>query len=235
VIYAAFSIFLFFIFLFFYEKTYAKFYKNFSTLFVSAQFLLISTLIALLISSAITSPKSPNHLTDKISQYAKYYLVKSDDKISIWSLEYSEIFPITTYLGKENPYVHHSVGAIYLQDRDKSYELSSERIIKYFFDDLKTQIKDKNMKIIFVNNTPNISNLNHRCVIGFLENSFQDKEFKKTFLQNYKLVGRFFESEIIENKKQISFFSTKADELSDVDIPKARVVYDFEIYARKNN
>ncbi len=235
VVYAAFSIFIFFIFLFFYEKTHAKFYKNFSTIFVLSQFLLVSSLIALLSSQLTASPKSPNHLTDKISQYAKNYLAKSDDKISIWSLEYSEIFPITTYLGKENPYVHHSVGALYLQDLNESYRFNSERIIKYFFDDLKTQIKDKNMKIIFVNNAPNILNLNHRCVAGFLENSFRDEEFRKVFLRNYKFVGRFFESEIIENKKQISFFSTKADELNEADIPRARAVYDFEIYARKNN
>jgi hypothetical protein len=232
VAYAVSSILLFFIFLFSYEKTHAKFYKNFSTLFVSLQFFLASTLIALLLSSETGSLKSPNHLTDQISRYAKFYLAKSDDRISIWSLGYPEIFP---YLGKENPYVFHSVGAIYLKDQDESYRLSSERIIKYFSDDLKMRIKDKNMKIIFVNNVPNILNLKHRCVIGFLENSFQDEEFKKTFLQNYKFVGRFFESEIIENKKQISFFSTKEDVLDKADIPRARTIHDFEIYARKNN
>lgn len=229
--YAAFSIVLFFIFLFFYEKTYAKFYKIFSTLFVSSQFLLLSTLIALLILSATASSKSPNHLTDKISQYAKYYLAKSDDKILIWSSEYSATFPIITYLGKENSYIHHSVGTLYFQDRDGLYGLSSEKI----FDELKMRIKDKNMKIIFVNNVPNILNLKHRCVIGFLENSFRDEEFKKVFLQNYKFIGRFFESKIIENQKQISFFYTKEDGPDMLDMPRTETVYDFEIYARKSN
>lgn len=70
------------------------------------------------------------------------------------------------------------------------------------------------MKIIFVYK-------NDPCRIGFLENYFHDKEFKKDFLENYHFAGSFFAI------KEIA-------ELRNLDLPIYRLNYDFEIYARKN-
>jgi hypothetical protein len=72
-------------------------------------------------------------------------------------------------------------------------------------------------------------------MVSFLENYFSDKEFKKIFLQNYGFVGRIFLTEAVNNDKRITFFSEVSNEPEELDLPKSRPIYDFEVYARKNN
>ncbi len=218
----AFSEIAFLIFLFFNQRN----KKSFSTPFACAQFILIFSIASYLLTS-ITSAyrgdyifKSPDFLSDKIISYSKANLKNDSDQISIWSYFISESFPALTYLGKVNNYLNHTAGVLYANIGDGFFERHSDDksskdfVLNYFFNDVKKQIKNKNMKIIFVYK-------NDPCRIGFLENYFHDKEFKKDFLENYHFAGSFFAI------KEIA-------ELRNLDLPIYRLNYDFEIYARKN-
>ncbi len=217
--YVLISVFVILIYVFFYEKIYAKFYKNFSSFFIFFQSFAASTLIAFILSSVLeaysgsTSIKFPNFLSDKIVQYSKIYAAGSGDNIFIWSNHIS--FSIYNYLGNPSSHIYNNLNPLHAID-------------------LKNLIKDRNIKIIFINNESEALRRKDRCMVGFLENYFQDEEFKKTFLQNYQFVGRIFLTKTID-KKQIAFFVDKGDESEKLDLPKSQPIYDFEVYARKNN
>lgn len=243
-IYMLISALVIFIFLFFYEKIYAKFNKNFSAFFVFTQFFLAATLLAFTTSSISDayygrgSPKFPNSFTDEVAKYSKTYAIKNEDEIVIASNFIS--FPIVQYLGKIENYIHHNFNLLYLSNWKNFDQVVSDKsnfgfVRNYFLKELKSLIKDQNIKIIFVDNESMVMKRNDRCMVSFLENYFSDKEFKKIFLQNYGFVGRIFLTEAVNNDKRITFFSEVSNEPEELDLPKSRPIYDFEVYARKNN
>jgi hypothetical protein len=218
-----------------YEKIYVKIYNKCSVFFIVTQFVIISTLIALLTSSIFSaykgsnSEKSPNYLSEKIAQYAKFYLSKDSDEFSVWSNRIAHTFPITTYFNRQNSYIHSTVGILFDFDSDK------KNLIDYFYSDLKKQIASENMKLIFINNGHQILDIGNKCSVGFLENYFHDAEFKQLFLENYYFVGRIFTAQKIEESDKVSFFSEEPDKFDSLKLSEAKPLYDFEVYARKND
>jgi hypothetical protein len=209
----------FFVFLFFYEKSRIKLAKNFSPIFIFVQLLLILNLLLTVCLSISNSyggnnvSKSPNFLSDNIIGYSKANLHQKSDKIIILSYFIAKSFPALTYLDKINPTANNTAGALYSKIGDDffNYQSSDKKndifISNYFFNDLKKQINDKNMKIIFVDRSDT-------CLISFIENYLRDSEFRNIFLKNYHFAGRIFSSKIINRKTSID---------------------DFEIYTRKND
>jgi len=209
----------FFVFLFFYEKSRIKLAKNFSPIFIFVQLLLILNLLLTFCLSISNSYggnnvfKSPNFLSDNIIGYSKANLHQKNDKIIILSYFIAKSFPALTYLDKINPTANNTAGALYSKIGDDffNYQSSDKKngifISNYFFNDLKNQINDKNMKIIFVDRSDT-------CLISFIENYLRDSEFRDVFLKNYHFAGRIFSSKIINRKASID---------------------DFEIYTRKND
>ena len=209
----------FFVFLFFYEKSRIKLAKNFSPIFIFVQLLLILNLLLTFCLSISNSyggnnvSKSPNFLSENIINYSKANLRQKSDKIIILSYFIAKSFPVLTYLDKINPTANNTAGALYSKIGDDffNYQSSDKKndifISNYFFNDLKKQINDKNMKIIFVDRSDT-------CLIGFIENYLRDSEFRNIFLKNYRFAGRIFSSKIINRKTSID---------------------DFEIYTRKND
>ncbi|MES2961558.1 MAG: hypothetical protein V4694_04155 [Pseudomonadota bacterium] len=209
----------FFAFLFFYEKSRTKLAKSFSPVLIFVQLILALNLLLTFCLSIDNSYrgnhvfKSPNFLSDNIISYSKSNLRYKSDEIVILSNSIAKSFPALTYLDKINPIVNNTGGALYTTiGNDFFNHQSSDKknaifISNYFFNDLKKQISDKNMKIIFVDR-------GDICLISFIENYLHDPEFRDIFLKNYHFVGRIFSSKIINGKPSID---------------------DFEIYTRKND
>jgi hypothetical protein len=99
----------------------------------------------------------------------------------------------------------------------------------YLFESLKSQIKNQNIKLIFIN--ADKFNAEDRCYIGFLEYYFLDPEFKKIFFKNFH-----YESRIImvgDIKILQKNLPTKNPNIFDQIKPSdKKVVYDFEVYVR---
>ena len=206
------SILTFFSFLFYYEKTYQKFYHAFSSLFAFVKFSIFFSLISLYIFAVFKSyqgsniVKSPNYLSDKIISYSNSYLNNKNEKIIIISDSLFEKFPTLNFLHQEQNFSQNS---------------------KNLFSDDKT-------KIVFIKN--NLSfNIKDRCLIGFLENHFLDQKFRDNFLKNYQYLGKIFLSEDIEKKPQLEFFAKTKDEFDKLDLSKQKIIYDFEIYTKRND
>jgi hypothetical protein len=222
-------------FLFFYEVIRKKFSQVFSPSFVFAQLALILNLsIYFFISLAHSYSgengfKSPNFLSDSIISYSRANLHSESDRITIWSYFISESFPALTHLNQLNSNAHSTAGFLYSGigndffshsnsgKKDKSFTLN------YFFDDLKKQVRDKNIKIIFLYR-------GELCKIGFLENYFRDPEFRKIFLENYHFAGRIFSSRLTGKKSAFS----QDKPFDGLDLPSLEIVNDFEIYARND-
>lgn len=213
--------------LFYYEKIRKNYYSKFSSAFVFFQLALILILIASYLTSIASTYrgqhifKTPNFLSDNIINYSKAHLTKESDQISIWSYFISESFPALTSLRKVNNYVGSTAGILYNNIGNrffKHYEASKTNLnstLNYFLNDLKLQIRNLNMKIIFVDS-------HYPCKVGFLENYFDDAEFKKIFLENYHFAGRIFLSKKIKDNQE------------NLDLSSYRTVYDFEIYVRND-
>lgn len=208
------SILTFFLFLFYYEKIYQEFNRAFSSLFAFVQFVVIFSLLSFYIFGVSKSfqkssiYKSPNYLSDNIIEYTNSYLGDKSDKIIILSDALPNQFPTLNFLHQN-----------YLPTDSK---------------ELKKFISDKKNKIIFIDNNLDKSDKN-QCFIGFLERNFLDLEFRKTFLENYQYLGKIFLSQDLEKKPQLEFFAKEKDEFDNVDLSRQKVIYDFEIYVRKND
>ena len=230
-----------FIVLFFFEKLHAKFYKKFSPFFV---FVVTVTIYALFYSyvkavadfsdNKIRIPQFPNTLSDNIANYAKIYAPKKEDGILVFSDLNSHQFPIINYLGKENYLKSHTafIGAEYGGKGKFFYDVNDQNKVftfTYLFESLKSQIKNQNIKLIFIN--ADKFNAEDRCYIGFLEYYLLDPEFKKIFFKNFH-----YESRIVmvgDIKMLQKNLPTKNPNIFDQIKPSdKKVVYDFEVYVR---
>lgn len=229
----------FFVFLSFYEKTYAKFYQKFSSLLVFIQLLLLITLFANYFSSILQAYKgsgifkSPNFLSEKIINYTKSHIVDEDSNIIVLSYWIHESSQPLFYLNQSNILVRPAAGYLY---KNISYKISNPQnsdrgrslAVNYFFEDLKKQISKKNTKILF------IKTFEDYCTVGFLEYYFQDQEFRRIFLGNYKFAGKIFATKDSEMTLPVNFFSEEKDVFDSVMLSKKTPLYDFEIYLRKD-
>lgn|GEM_PF-1034690 len=234
-----------FLTLFFFEKFYAKFYQKFSPFFTftvtaSASCLMYAYIASIAGFINIRSDfQSPNKLTENIAATSKIYAPKTTDGILVFSTWIPHQFPILNYLGKEN----HSKSNIFFsefydENKDSQSKLDLDRILtlEYLFNDLKKQLLDPNMKVLFINNDVNIFNKTDRCLIGSLEYYFLDLELKKIFLKNFRYENRIFVTEKIKRpfKGRVSKQNEK-DIFDQVKPASERIIYDFEVYVRKES
>ena len=238
---------LFFV-LFFFEKFYARFEEKFSPFFIFVVTTSISCLLYAYIAplSNLIPTKHfdtyPNKLSDKMAYYSSIYAPKKTDGFLVFSDLGAHQFPILNYLNKEN---HHKNIVVNLmaqrgfigasnefpqsKDSDKILTLS------YLFEDLKNQLKDKNVKILFINDGDTVFDRKDRCVIGFLEYYFLDGEFRKTFFKNFRFENRILTSVEIKNPLPRIMTTSKEDRdiFDEVKPSKEKIRYDFEVYVRR--
>lgn len=177
---------------------------------------------------------------------AYYYKTKapnSNDKEMDFYHLHQLSHPIVTYFNKDMP----QKMSIYGMDSSVSYRRILFRINNpqnnfvgdYMFRDMKKMLKDKGTKLIFVDNYEvNIIRTN-RCIIGYIEYLFFDKEIKDYFLNNFKFENRSIVVDKYEVKDDIwsRFFSDKNDsEYLKYQLQGSvkKIVSDIEVYVRKN-
>ena len=103
----------------------------------------------------------------------------------------------------------------------------------YLFLDIIDQIKNDKVKVIFVNNTPDIVDKEHRCLIGVLEYYFIDAEFKKLFLQNFHLVNHVIVTKKVKPLKKLRFITGEKASIFDQAKPTTvKITQDYEVYVR---
>lgn len=192
----------------FHQKLYSKNFetKKLSRLYAASIFMVLSYFSSLHIQTIFTKNynyTSPNYTSDQIIKIVKTF-TKKEDNFLIISDEIWLSYPIINYL-------------------QKGVQLSQMLEAQ----DLKKEINDRNAKLIFIKAKNNSYDKN--CEIGFLEKSFNDQDFKESFLENYKFLNRIITEEELE--KKVDFFYNE----SNSELPKSNkiITNDIEIYIRK--
>ena len=239
--------FLFFV-LFFFEKLYGRFEEKFSpfavfTITVSISCLLYAYILPL--SNLIPSKHFdtfPNKLSNKIAYYSALYAPKKEDGFLVFSDLIVHQFPILNYLDKENYHTNHVVmlmaqrgflgsSAAFPENKDREMVFT----LDYIFEDLKKQIANKNVKILFINQGNRVFYRKDRCLIGFLEYYFYDPEFRKIFFENFRFENRILTSVDVKNpiKKIVINGEEEKDIFDEVKPASETIRYDFEVYVRR--
>lgn len=237
------NIIFFAVFLFLFEKKYAKYYKKFSILLTIIVISINSYIACLYISSikkTITKEDEfslPNKLTDMINFYVNRHAKNDKESYLVLSNWIVHTYPLITYLQKEN-YFKYATPIIYDHlERNEKKETHTIFSVKnreraftysYLMDDLKKQLKNENIKILFVNNGAKTLSRKARCNIGILEYYFMDPEFKKLFFENFR-----FENHFLAYKKWDNILRINTDKYRKLERSKKVISYDFEIYIRK--
>lgn len=173
-----------------------------------------------------------------LSYYGKTYAPKEKDSFLIFSFSIFDQFPLINYLQKENLAKFHFVSfsaqqssksgemMMYdIKDRDASFTFS------YLMEDMKKQLKNKNIKVVIVSNSPKNSDVKGACYIGYLEYYFSDIEFRKLFFENFEFVNWFYDGKKFDYKnypQKGSFYAQK------IGVSTEYMDKNFEIYVRKN-
>jgi hypothetical protein len=230
-----------FIILFLFEKINAKFYEKFSAFSVFVIFTSISFIFyAYIRNFSFIFDKNQNSIenltpfSDSVAYYSKIYAPNKEDGILAFSSLNYYRFPIMNYLDKDNYYRGHFLkldasssgkGKIFsdLENKNKIFTLS------YFLESLKEQLKNKKMKVLFINVNSNEFKIDNRCLIGYLEYYFLDPEFKKLFLENFRYESRIIEYEKIKPSVR---FKKKEDVFDNLEPSTTTIIYDFEVYTR---
>ncbi|MBU6339257.1 MAG: hypothetical protein KGQ36_04700 [Rickettsiales bacterium] len=231
-----------FIVIFFFERFYAKFYNKFSpfTVFVvltSISFLFYGYVRSFdfIFDEKTYSNKNFTTFNDNVVYYSKIYAPNKEDGILAFSNPNQYRFPIMNYLGKDNYYRGNFMafnasnagkGKMFLELENKNKIFT----LTYFMESLKEQLRNKKMKVLFINNGFSEHNEKDRCLISYLEYYFLDPEFKKLFFENFRYEARMIEY----NKSKISknIFQKKKDVFDSLEPSTSRVSYDFEVYVR---
>ncbi len=238
---------LFAILLFFERKIYSKISANFSPFFVFVVIASFSCLFYSYFTSIVEVFRrnhhftTPSKLTDAMAYYTKTYAPQKEDTIMVVSIWIAHKFPLINYLQKENYQKFHiaatqadrgkagSTRIFSTKDKDTIFTLS------YLLEDVKTQLKNPRTKVIFLNNSPEIIIKGTNCLISTLEYYFLDPEFKKIFLQNFRFENHLIITEKIVPTKKVRFITGEEPSIFDKVGPSTkRVLYDFEVYVRKD-
>ncbi len=242
-LYITFNLSLLFLLLFFFEKKNpAQKFSSFTNFMIMAA--IASLLYSYIISIANIMKKddlalSPSPFSDARAYYINKFADKKSDGVIAISNWIVHQFPLIKYLNKENYQTFHIASTqasagngnnkmMFSGDKMRAFTFS------YLFDDLKQQLKNKNIKVIFVNN--DFSNLekSDRCLIGSLEYYFLDYEFRKLFFENFHFENRVIIEKTIKPISKIKFYSKeKPDVFDNVKPATKKTVFDFEVYVRK--
>ncbi|MBP7710543.1 MAG: hypothetical protein KA100_05690 [Rickettsiales bacterium] len=233
---------LFAVLFFFERRIFSKISATFSPLSVFVICATISCLFYAYVAAIVESVRgnqftSPNKLSDMVAYYSSISAPKKTDGILMISEWNAHQFPLLNYLEKTDYQKYHMAsmrankgvsgsGKIF-----ETHDLDRVLALSYLMDDVKNQAQNPNVKLMFVNNTPDALDKDKRCLIGALEYYFLDPKFKKIFLQNFHFKNRVIITQNIEPKKAPSFSKEKSvfDKLQP---STTRVLYDFEVYEK---
>ncbi len=234
---------LLFLLLFFFEKKNpAKKFSAFTHFMITAS--ITSLLYSYIISVTNIMKKddlalSPSPFSDARAYYIKKYANGQNDgaiSVSNWIVHQ---FPLITYLDKKNYQKFHIAPVQASAGNGKSNMMFTGHAMRaftfsYLFDDLKEQLENKNVKVIFINNDASNLEKGDRCLIGSLEYYFLDYEFKKLFLRNFRFENRVVITKKIEPVQKINFYNKEKPNVFDkLEPAKSKIVFDFEVYVRK--
>lgn len=233
---------------FLFEKLYANFEEKFSAFAVFTITTSISCLLyayILPLSNLIPTKHYdtfPNKLSDTISYYSDKFAPQKQDGFLVFSDLIVHQFPVLNYLDKENYHVNHVVMLMAQRgflgastafpentDREAIFTLS------YIFEDLKKQIANPNVKILFINDGVRTFYRKDRCLVGFLEYYFVDPQFRKLFFANFRFENRILTSVAIKHpmRRIVTTAKEKKDIFDEVKPANDTIRYDFEVYVRK--
>lgn len=231
---------------FFYEKIIdAKKSVNFSRL----SFFLFSASVATLfhiyladVSDAISRKKSytyPNQISDMINYYAKEKAPNLEDGIIMISSGNALTYPRINYLKKDNYMKFHTASMLARSTPNRDglmfdiNDADDVLVNSYLFDDMFTAIKNPRTKVIFVNNSADNLIRGGRCLVGSLEYYFQDPQFRKFFLANYRFENRVVIEREIDVVKNSILGGSKPSVFDQITKSKKQISNEFEVYLRQ--
>jgi len=232
--------------LFFFErKVYPQFSRNFSPFFVFVVTTSISCLLYTYLSAMITTIRHddeytfPNKLSDTVAYYSKIHAPQKDDGILMVSIWITHQFPLLNFMEKNNYQKFHvatfqadmgiagSKLMFPIDDKDRILTLS------YLFNDVKEQLKNPLIKVVFINNSTSVLHKPSRCLINTLEFYFMDPEFKKLFLQNFHFENHVIITHKVKVAEKIPFITGEKPSVFDAVKPTSEPIFqDFEVYVR---
>lgn len=174
-------------------------------------------------------------LSESIFYYSKKFAPQKTDGILMVTALNQDKFSVFNYLNISD-YQKFHIGSIKAdhalfvsQDVDYLFTIS------YLFEDIKEQIKNPNVKLLFFNNSSQMLHAKDRCLIGVLEYYFRDEAFKRIFLEAFHFENRMTqlqEEKVIQpsinGKKKNDIYHD--DDFTTVNI--SHIVGDFEVYVR---
>ncbi len=221
-----FSITIFVLLVFFYQKLHEKSLgkKEFSTFSASMIFLIFSYFINLHLAAIFnfnyaSKYKSPNQVSEQIFSLLNSYKI---GEMTIISDEKRDVYPAANYSQRIN-----TSSFLLLQKLYKNSDGQQE--IEFLLKDLGQKIADNKNKIIIIKQN---SDNEKQCFVGFLEYYFDDKNFRKNFLSNYVYLTKIVEKE--EEEKSVDFFSDDKKNIQEL-MPNLgeKVIREFEVYVKK--
>ncbi len=230
------------IFIFIYEKSYAKIHNKFSLFLIFAVLSVNSYFAFLYVASIKTALKgsaylgSPSKISDDMANSIKLYAPSSQDSYLSISYWIAHQFPMMNYLNKEN-YFKYAVMMFRDFSGYKTHTMFSTSdpnkafVYSYLFDDFKKQLINPDVKIIFVNQGENLFGSKAQCNASALEYYLQDSEFRKIFLQNFSFKNRIIKYK--KSYKNTKVKSQKSDIFDSVKPSKEKLIHDLEVYVRK--
>jgi hypothetical protein len=218
---------------------------RFSSLSIFVIFAAITTLLYCYISSItgvvskVSQYTSPNEVSEMIAHYDKKYAPNNDESFLMNSIWIAQQFPFVNYLKKDNFQKFHVVAIqadqglvgsrLMFDNKDPNRVFT----YSYLFDDVKKAINNPKVKVMFFNNSPDITRKEDRCLISTLEYYFLDPFFKKNFLKKFRFENHVIVSKDKRQLQKIGFISREKSSIFDQVIPSDKqIFYDFEVYVR---
>ena len=233
--------------LFFFEK---KIYSKVSSTLSPFSVFIIAASISSLFYVYIQGPLGiighrgnytfPNKMSDMIFYYSKIYAPKTEDKIAVSSIWIAHQFPMMNYLKKDNQQkllvmaMQADRGVLRSNLMFNIKDLNQVFTNYYIFEDVLKNVENPNVKLLFFNNAPEVTNRGNRCIINNLEYYFLNPKFKKDFFKNFRFENRVRITEKVKPIKKIGFITGEEPSVFDQVKPTEEMpIYDFEVYVRR--
>jgi len=244
------ALFFFFVFYFICEKYFfIKISKKFTQLSV---FIIMASLFLFVhdyldnirdLTSEVGFKNKFRKIYDFKAYYYKTHAPKpSDNEINFYNL-HQLAHPVVSYFNKDMPQKISIYGINALNSHQRILfsikDSQSNFVYDYIVRDIKKMLDDKNTKLIFVDNNSVNEVIEKKCIIGYVEYLFFDKEIKKTFLKNFKFENRLIITKNYEiNDDIFSWFFDNFDksEYSEYKLNGSfkKISSNIEVYVRKN-
>ena len=177
---------------------------------------------------------------------AYYYKTKApnpnDNEIDFYNLHQLS-HPIVSYFNKDMPQKMSIFGINAIISNQRmlfaTNNSQSNFVYDYIVRDLKKMLEDKNTKLIFVDNHVINEVIANKCIVGYIEYLFFDKEIKNLFLKNFKFENRLIITKKYEIENDIFswfFDNQNKNEFSKYKLNGSfkKISSDIEVYVRKN-